>query len=105
MQVYVFDNRGQGFSTDSDPSPLTIDSMASSTVELIKALGLSQPDIWGTSMGADITLTIVAKHPGAVRRAVSLAGSPGGNSTYTPKVRAVSLHRIAQALPFILNRF
>ena len=86
MQVYLFDNRGQGLSTDVDPSPLTIQSMAASTVDLIGALGLEAPDIWGTSMGGDITLTILARHPGAVRRAVSLAGSPGGNSTYTPKV-------------------
>ena len=86
----MFDNRGQGMSTDADPSPLTIDSMAASTVDLITALGVRQPDIWGTSMGGDVVLTIVAKHPGAVRRAVSLAGSPGGNSSAIPKVRGAA---------------
>lgn len=88
MQVYVFDNCGQGLSVDTDPAPLTIHTMASSTVDLIKALGLSQPDIWGTSMGGAITLEILAEHGGAVRRAVSVAGLPGGNATYTPQVAA-----------------
>lgn len=86
LQVYVFDNRGQGISTDADPAPLTIDSMAASTVDLITALGLGKPDIWGTSMGGAITLTILAEHPGAVRRAVSVAGFPGGNATNAPQV-------------------
>ena len=85
-QVYVFDNRGQGLSVDADPAPLTIQSMAASTVELISALGLSKPDIWGTSMGGDITLAILTLHSGTVRRAVSLAGTPAGNATWIPQV-------------------
>ena len=86
MQVYVFDNRGQGLSVDTDPAPLTIQSMAASTVDLIKALGLSKPDIWGTAMGGAVTLAILTEHPGTVRRAVTVSALPGGNATYTPQV-------------------
>ena len=86
-QIYVFDNRGQGLSIDSDPSLLTIQSMAASTVDFIRALKLkTKPDIYGYSLGGFVTLTLLTQNGDAVRRAVSQAGSPGGNITYTPQV-------------------
>lgn len=81
MQVMVYDHRGQGLSSDSDPAPLTVQSMAASTVDLIKALGLGRPDVWGESLGGAIALTILTSQPGAVRRVVSQGGFPGGNTT------------------------
>ena len=89
--MIVFDNRSQGLSTDTDvPAPVTIQSMAASTVDLIKALGLGKPDVWGTSLGGAVVLAMLTNHAGTVRRAVSLAGFPGGNTTQ--QVRLVRAH-------------
>lgn len=86
--MYIFDNRGQGNSTDNSTAPLTIQSMADSTVDLIRALGLQSPDIWGYSMGGAIVLTMLTHYPvGTVRRAVVIAGPPGGNATAAPQVK------------------
>jgi len=83
-RVLLFDNRGIGSSQDSAPADqLTMQTMASSTVGLIRDLGLGTPDLFGWSMGGEISLTIAALYPDAVRKVISLAGDIGGPS-YAP---------------------
>jgi len=78
-QVTIFDNRGIGYSTDADPEEEnTILGYADSTVDLIDALGLEQPDILGWSLGGFITLTLVTSFPEAVNRVVLADTSAGG---------------------------
>lgn len=82
-QVTIFDNRGIGFSTDTATGPLTMESMADSTAELIGALGLSKPDIVGWSMGGEIALTIAIKHGDKVNKVVAISADPGSpNAVY-----------------------
>ena len=78
-QVTIFDNRGIGYSTDADPEEqITVLGYADSTVDLIDALGLEQPDILGWSLGGFITLTLVTNFPEAVNRVVLADTSAGG---------------------------
>jgi pimeloyl-ACP methyl ester carboxylesterase len=78
-QVLIFDNRGIGFSTDSAPaSELTMESMAASTVDLIAALKLKKPDIFGWSMGGEIGLTMAVLFPDKIGKIMSLGGDLGG---------------------------
>ncbi len=78
-QVTIFDNRGIGFSTDADPAEMaTVEGFADSTVDLMDALGLEQPDILGWSLGGIITLTLVANYPDMVNRVVLADTSSGG---------------------------
>lgn len=84
-QVTIFDNRGIGFSTDTATGPLTMESMADSTVELIGALGLVEPDIVGWSMGGEIALTIAIRHGDKVGKVVAISADPGSASAvYAP---------------------
>lgn len=82
-QVTIFDNRGIGFSTDTATGPLTMESMADSTVALIEALGLSRPDIVGWSMGGEIALTIATRQGHKVDKVVAISADPGSaNAIY-----------------------
>jgi len=50
-EVVVFDNKGVGFSYDAEwPGDVSIQSYAESTVALISALELEEPDVLGWSM-------------------------------------------------------
>lgn len=77
-QVIIFDNRGIGLSTDSAEAEHTADSYAESTMNLIDALGLTQPDVLGWSMGGFITLAIAVKYADRVHTLVLASTSSGG---------------------------
>ena len=50
-QIVIFDNRGSGHSEDPEwPDHATLEGYANSTVDLVRALDLEQPDILGWSM-------------------------------------------------------
>ena len=51
---------------------------AESTVDLIEALQLDQPDMMGWSMGGQIILTIAANDPDAIHRIVVTDLTSGG---------------------------
>ena len=57
-------------STDSYTGNYTLDDYASSTVDLINALGLSTPNILGASLGSLITQTIVVNYGSEVSHAI-----------------------------------
>lgn len=55
-EVVIFDNRGSGRSSDKEGlDKLSIESMASSTLDLIDALDIKQPDVLGWSMVRAVT--------------------------------------------------
>ena len=104
-RVIVFDNRGVGYSTDSQKE-YTIPQCAEDTIGLMNALNISQAHILGWSMGAKIALEIAADHPERVKKLVLYAASPGGeneisgdpavieqlsNSSGTPQERGIRL--------------
>ena len=69
-QVTIFDNRGIGLSTDTTTEPYSIGLYAASTVDLIEALGLEQPDILGWSLGGLIAQSIAVENGDAVSHVV-----------------------------------
>ncbi len=83
-QVNIFDNRGIGMSTDSDPArESTVEGYAQSTVDLIEALDLDQPDILGISLGGFITLTTVVDFGDMVNRVILSDTTSGGLGMFT----------------------
>lgn len=91
-RVIALDPSGVGAST-GDVAP-SIPAMAAQVAEAIAALGLTQVDVLGWSLGGMVAQALLVDRPGAVRRAV-LAGTtpPGGDASTRPSpedVRAFS---------------
>jgi pimeloyl-ACP methyl ester carboxylesterase len=86
QEVIVFDNRGQGLSTDFSPpgTPLTIEGMANDTTAFISALNLTDPDVLGISMGGMIASAIATNHGDSFGLIVVAHGSAGGLGNSTP---------------------
>ena len=77
-QLVLFDNRGVGFSTDTNENKTTIPQMADDAAGLAKALGLNKVNILAWSMGARIGQQLLIRHPELVGKAVLCAANPGG---------------------------
>lgn len=75
-RVIAFDNRGVGASSGSTPK--TIEEMARDAVTFIQALGLTQVDLFGFSMGGMVAQVIAAEHPALVRRLIVAGTGPAG---------------------------
>src|SRR6266498_3486275 len=75
-RVITFDNRGVGASTGSTPN--TIEAMAEDAVTFIHALGLTQVDLLGFSMGGMIAQVIAADEPELVRKLIIAGTGPAG---------------------------
>ena len=73
--VIVFDNRGTGRS--SGTAPATIDGLAEGLLEFVDALGLTQVDLLGWSMGGFVVQTAALARPGLVRRLIVAGSGPG----------------------------
>src|SRR5689334_20635025 len=65
-RVITFDNRGVGASTGTTPK--IIQAMAADAVTFIRALGLTQVDILGFSMGGMIAQVIAQEEPQLIRK-------------------------------------
>ena len=81
-KVMVFDNRGVGQTSKPD-APYSIDMMADDTAGLLKALGIEQAHILGTSMGGRIAASLTLRYPQQVKSLIlvstfvkSLNGTP-----------------------------
>ena len=68
-QVIAFELQAHGRTADID-RPLTIEGMADDVAEALKLLRVEQADIFGYSMGADVALHLIIRHPEAVRKLV-----------------------------------
>ncbi len=74
--VITFSNRGVGASTGSVPG--SIEAMADDAASFINALGYSEVDLFGFSLGGMIAQSLVLKHPSFVRKLVLAGTGPAG---------------------------
>ena len=80
-RVITFDNRGVGASTGTTPK--TIQAMAKDAVTFIRALGLTQVDLLGFSMGGMIAQVIAQDEPQLVRKLILAGTGPAGGEGIT----------------------
>lgn len=88
--VIVFDNVGTGYTTGTPRD--SVEGLADGTVEFIEALGLTQVDLLGWTLGGTVAQHIARTRPDLVRKLVVAAANPGGTVPGAPdpdpKVRA-----------------
>jgi pimeloyl-ACP methyl ester carboxylesterase len=72
--VILFDNAGVAASSGETPD--TIDAMAEHAADFVGALGLSQIDLLGFSIGGYIAQTLAMRHPGLIRRLILVGTGP-----------------------------
>jgi pimeloyl-ACP methyl ester carboxylesterase len=94
-RVITFDNRGVGATTGS--TPRTIEAMARDAVTFIRALGFSQVDLFGFSMGGMIAQVIALEEPQLVRKMIIAGSGPAGGEGIE-KVTLISYLDIARGL-------
>ena len=75
-EVVLFDNAGVGSSGGS--AKTTVDEMAADAEAFIDALGLTQVDLMGHSMGGEVAQLIALARPDLVRRLVLVGTGPRG---------------------------
>jgi pimeloyl-ACP methyl ester carboxylesterase len=68
-QVIAFELQGHGHTADIDRS-LSSQGMADDVAAALQALGIQQADVFGYSMGSDVALHLVIRHPDLVRKLV-----------------------------------
>src|SRR6266498_1689099 len=97
-RVITFDNRGVGASTGSTPN--TIEAMAEDAVTFIHALGLTQVDLLGFSMGGMIAQVIAADEPELVRKLIIAGTGPAGGEGIENVTKLSHLDTIRGLLTF-----
>ncbi len=80
--VIVFDNAGVGYST-GEPHD-SAEGIADGAAEFIEALGLTQVDLLGWSLGGIVAQHVALRRPGLVRRLVVAGSSPTGTVPQAP---------------------
>ena len=95
-RVITFDNRGVGASTGTTPK--TIQAMATNAVTFIRALGLTQVDLLGFSMGGMIAQVIVRDEPQLVRKLILAGTGPAGGEGITNVTRLSHLDTVRALL-------
>jgi pimeloyl-ACP methyl ester carboxylesterase len=93
--VIATDYRGIGRSGGT--APVTIDGMARDTIALIRALGFTQVDLLGFSLGGFVAQDVVLKAPGLVRKLILTGTGPAGGQGID-RVGAVSWPLIVKGL-------
>jgi pimeloyl-ACP methyl ester carboxylesterase len=89
-EVILFNNAG--ISSTSGEVPTTVAGMAANAVAFIKALGLTQVDVLGFSLGGLVAQEIVLAAPRLVRRLVLVGTGPRsgeGMGSLTPEAQEV----------------
>src|SRR5260221_1545163 len=82
--VILFDNAG--VASSSSETPDTIDAMAEHAADFIAALGLSQIDLLGFSIGGYIAQTLTIRHPELIHRLILAGTGPrAGEPPQDPK--------------------
>ena len=82
--VVLFDNAGVAGTTGDTPN--TIETMADHAVAFVGALGLSQVDVLGFSIGGYVAQTLALRHRTLVRRMILVATGPrGGDPSQDPQ--------------------
>jgi pimeloyl-ACP methyl ester carboxylesterase len=88
-QVIAVDLQGHGRTADID-RPIDIRLMAGDIAALIEHLGLEKPDVVGYSLGGGVAVQTAVRHPGLVRRLVSVSANIRRNAIY-PEMLAQQL--------------
>ncbi|MFG1413713.1 MAG: alpha/beta hydrolase [Pseudomonadota bacterium] len=78
--VIAFDNAGVGRSTGQTPD--TVAAMARDAITFIKALGLSQVDLLGYSLGGCVAQQMAAEHGSLVRKVILVGTAPQGGEEH-----------------------
>ncbi|RSM35708.1 alpha/beta hydrolase [Amycolatopsis balhimycina DSM 5908] len=80
--VIIFDNVGIGY-TGGEPRD-TAEGFADGAIEFIEALGLTQADLLGWSLGGIVAQLVALRRPGLVRKVVVAGSSGPGLAPGTP---------------------
>lgn len=88
-RVIVFNNRGIGGSEGK--TPVSVEAMARDAVAFIRALGFTQVDLFGFSLGGFISQVIALEEPQLVRKII-LAGTGPAGGTGIDKVTSITIH-------------
>src|ERR1700727_853057 len=75
-RVVTFDNTGVGGSTGTTPD--TIEQMARDAIAFLAAMGISQADLLGFSIGSFVAQEIALIRPAIVRRLILASSAPQG---------------------------
>jgi pimeloyl-ACP methyl ester carboxylesterase len=78
--VIAFDNAGVGLSTGQTPDNVAM--MARDAVDFINALGLSEVDLLGFSLGGCVAQQIAAEHGRLVRKLILVGTAPKGGEEH-----------------------
>src|ERR1700721_534575 len=81
-EVILFNNAG--ISSSSGEVPTTFEEMAANAVAFIKALGLTQVDVLGISIGGFVAQEITLQAPELVRRLILVGTGPRGGQSMAP---------------------
>ena len=81
--VIIFDNIGHG--RTSGVAPTTMDALAGGLTEFVEALGLSEVDLLGWSLGGIVVQAATLQRPDLVRRLIVAGSSPGGGVPGMPQ--------------------
>jgi pimeloyl-ACP methyl ester carboxylesterase len=88
--VILFNNAG--VASTSGKTPNTIDEMGAYAADFVGALGLSQIDVLGFSIGGFIAQIFTIRHPSLVRRLILVGTGPrAGQQTQDPRVKQHAL--------------
>ncbi len=89
-EVILFDNAG--ISLSSGEVPTSIEEMAADATAFVKALGLTEVDVLGFSLGGLVAQTLAIAEPKLVRRVVLVGTGPRsgeGMATLTPEAQEI----------------
>jgi pimeloyl-ACP methyl ester carboxylesterase len=89
-EVILFDNAG--ISSSSGEVPTSIEEMAADAAAFVKALGLTEIDVLGFSLGGLVAQTLAIAEPKLVRRLVLVGTGPrsgDGMATLTPEAQEI----------------
>ena len=75
-QVIAIEQQAHGHTADVD-RPLTYQQMASDTIALLSDIGIECADFFGYSMGGNVALAVVIRHPKLVRKLVTVGSHYG----------------------------
>ena len=95
-RVIAFDNRGVGASGGSVPH--TIEAMGRDAIAFIRALGLSQVDLLGFSLGGGVAQMVALQAPDLVRRMILAGTGPRGGGGIDEITRVAVLAYLQSAL-------
>ena len=103
-EVILYD--GRGIASSSGTPRNRIEEMADDIAAVIRALGLSQVDLLGFSIGGYQAQEVTLRHPDLVRKLILLGTGPrGGDPTMHPKVLEVAPRPVPTLDDFIFLFF